>query len=113
MTKAIEAYGVDLAEFERHCTFRPEQYQKGVDSLIVLDMVRLAERGVFDVAVLVAGDRDLAGAVRAAQEAGARVIVAHPERAGVATELRQLADTLVVVERDHLSRMVVEDANTP
>jgi uncharacterized LabA/DUF88 family protein len=110
--KAIEACGVDLAEFERHYTFRPEQYQKGVDSLIVLEMVRLADRGVFDVAVLVAGDRDLARAVREAQEAGACVIVAHPDRAGAATELRQLADTLVAIDGDQLSRMIVEDANT-
>lgn len=109
--KAIEACGVELAEFERHFTFRPEQYQKGVDSLIVLDLVRLAERRAYDVAVLIAGDRDIAPAVRAVQDAGAKVIVAHPEGAGVATELRQLADHVEPIDADSLSRIVLESSS--
>lgn len=108
--KAIEACGVELAEFEKHFTFRPEQYQKGVDSLIVPDLVRLAERRAYDVAVLIAGDRDIAPAVRVVQDAGAKVIVAHSEGAGVATELRQLADHLEPIGADFLANMIVEAA---
>jgi uncharacterized LabA/DUF88 family protein len=48
----------------------------------------------------VAGDRDLAEAVRAAQDAGRRVVLAHPHGAGVAGELRELADEVVTIERE-------------
>jgi len=57
-----------LKEFDAHWTFRPERQQKGVDTLIALDMVRLAGRAVCSTAVLISGDRDLAEAVRAAQD---------------------------------------------
>jgi uncharacterized LabA/DUF88 family protein len=53
-----------LAVFNRHWTWRPERRQKGVDTLITLDLVRLAQCGAFHTAVLVAGDRDLAEPVR-------------------------------------------------
>jgi uncharacterized LabA/DUF88 family protein len=56
---AIVASGWDITEFEKHFDFRPAFEQKGVDSLMVLDMVRLAQRRAHDTAVLVAGDRDL------------------------------------------------------
>ena len=105
--RAVEKCGVTQADFEAHFTFRPELFQKGVDSRIVLDLVRLAERGVYDTAVLIAGDRDLAEAVRAAQDAGCRVLVAFPEGAGVAVELRQLADELIMIPKPHLEKMVV------
>ena len=68
-----------LAEFDRHWTFRPNRQQKGVDTLIALDMVRLAGRSVCATMVLVAGDRDFAEVVRASQDFGTRVLVATPE----------------------------------
>ena len=84
-----------MTEFERHWSFRSERQQKGVDTLIALDMVRLAGRFGYSTAVLVAGDRDLAEAVRAAQDFGAQVFVATPNRASVARELAQLADDVI------------------
>lgn len=84
-----------VAEFSRHWTFWPERQQKGVDTLIALDLVRLAGRAAFDTAVLVAGDRDLAEAVRATQDFGRRVVVATPARRSVARELAQLADDVI------------------
>jgi uncharacterized LabA/DUF88 family protein len=49
-------------------------HQKGVDVLLAVDMVRKAAMGQFDVAVLVAGDGDLAPAVAAAKGAGKTVL---------------------------------------
>ena len=91
--------GVDsdqlLAEFRKRWTFYPERQQKGVDTLVALDLVRLASRGNLGTAVLLAGDRDLAEAVRAAQDFGQRVVVATPLRQSLARELEQLADEVL------------------
>lgn len=84
-----------IREFRQQWTFYPERQQKGVDTLVALDLVRLAGRGNFGTAVLLAGDRDLAEAVRAAQDFGQRVVVATPSRRSVARELAQLADEVV------------------
>jgi uncharacterized LabA/DUF88 family protein len=102
---ALRPMDINLEEFEKHFTFRPELGQKGVDTLITLDLVSLAQRRVFDTAVLIAGDRDLAEPVRVAQGEGRRVIVALPKKAGIATELRHLADEVVTIEDDTLKTM--------
>ena len=95
-----------VAEFSRHWTFRPERQQKGVDTLIALDLVRLAGRSAFDTAVLVAGDRDLAEAVRATQDFGRRVVVATPSRKSVARELAQLADDIIDLDQATVRSML-------
>ena len=68
VANAAEELGLDptelLAEFDKRWEFRPVRQQKGVDTLIALDLVRLAGRGVIDTAVLVSGDRDFAEAIR-------------------------------------------------
>lgn len=68
--------------------------------------VRLAGNGVYDVAVLITGDRDLAGAVQAVQELGCQVVLATPKLESTAKELRQLADEIVVVDTDALRQML-------
>ncbi len=80
--------------------------QKGVDTLIVLDLVRLAQRRAYDTAFLIAGDRDLAEAVRVAQEEGRRVVLLHPSGGGVATELRHLADEVRSLDETDLKLML-------
>jgi uncharacterized LabA/DUF88 family protein len=105
--RAIEECGWDIAEFEQRFTFRPDFSQKGVDTRIALDLVRLGEREAYDMAILLAGDRDLAEAVRAAQDAGRRVVVAVPRGAGFATELRQLADQVLTLEEEDLRTMIL------
>lgn len=94
------------SEFRRHWDFRPERRQKGVDTLITLDLVRLAGQGVFDTAVLISGDRDLAEAVRAAQDLGAHVVAATPNRRSVARELSELVDDIIDLDRETLGRML-------
>jgi len=86
-----------LDAFDHRWQFRPIRQQKGVDTLIALDMVRLAQRPVYNTAVLIAGDRDLAEAVRTAQDFGVKVLVATPRSQGVAHELVQLADGVITV----------------
>lgn len=81
--------------FDAHWEFRPTRQQKGVDTLMTLDLVRLAGRAIFGHAILISGDRDLAEPVRTAQDYGVRVVIATPSMRGLAKELRQLADGVV------------------
>jgi uncharacterized LabA/DUF88 family protein len=94
------------AEFERHFQWVPQRSQKGVDSLIVLDLVRLAGRGVCSTAVLIAGDRDLAEAVRTAQDFGVRVVVVVPTGQGLADELACLADEVKTMDDSAIRSML-------
>lgn len=102
---ALVNCGVELAEFEKHYEFRLSLTQKGVDSRIVLDIVRFAERRAYDRAILIAGDGDLAEAVQVAQDNGAKFVVAHPRNAGVAPDLRHLADEIIQFEKHELEKM--------
>ena len=95
-----------LEEFNRHWTFYPEREQKGVDTLIALDMVRLASRAVCATMILISGDRDLAEAVRAAQDFGVRVLVATPNRESLAREVAQIADDIIEIDTGYLGRML-------
>lgn len=95
-----------LAEFDRHWRFRPNRQQKGVDTLIALDMVRLAGRSVCETMVLIAGDRDFAEVVRASQDFGTRVLVATPKRGSVSREIAQLADEVIDVTEDEVRQML-------
>jgi len=104
--QAIANCGVALVDFEKHFQFRPVTQQKGVDTLIVLDLVRLAQRRAYDTVFLIAGDRDLAEAVRVAQDEGRRVVLLHPAGGGVATELRYLADEVQALDEPTLRQML-------
>jgi hypothetical protein len=69
--------------------------QKGVDSLIVTDMIALARNGAISDAVLVSGDEDLRVGVQQAQEFGIRVhlVGIKPSRGNQSLFLLQEADT--------------------
>ena len=97
-----------LAEFDKNWTFYPERQQKGVDTLITLDMVRLASRSAFGTAVVISGDRDLAEVVRTVQDYGVRVLIATPNRASVASEVRQLADDVIDIEPKDVQNMLTD-----
>ena len=77
-----------------------------MDTLIALDMVRLAGRSVCATMVLVAGDRDFAEVVRASQDFGTRVLVATPKRGSVSREVAQLADDVIDISEDEIRRML-------
>ena len=95
-----------IDEFRRHWTFRPERQQKGVDTLIALDMVRLAGRSICSTMVLVAGDRDFAEVVRTVQDFGVRVFVATPNKVSVAREVAQLADGIINISTAEIQQML-------
>ena len=69
--------------------------QKGVDSLIVTDMITLARNGAIAECVLLSGDEDLRVGVQLAQEHGVRVhlLGIKPARGSQSLFLRQEADT--------------------
>lgn len=69
--------------------------QKGVDSLIVSDLIELARNRAISDAILVSGDEDVRIAVQIAQAYGVRIhlLGMHPARASQSALLRQEADT--------------------
>lgn len=69
--------------------------QKGVDSLIVTDMISLARNGAMSDAVLLSGDEDIRVGVQQAQEFGVRVhlLGIKPSRGSQSLLLMQEADT--------------------
>jgi len=77
-----------LAEYEG------KKFEKGVDIMLVTDMLVFAHREVYDVAVLVAGDGDYVYAVKALKEMGKRVEVAFFNDS-CSRELRLSADRTV------------------
>ncbi len=54
--------------------------QKGVDTLVVLDLVRLAQLRAYDIALIIAGDRDLAEALRVVADDHARRVILSASR---------------------------------
>lgn len=69
--------------------------QKGVDSLIVTDMIELARQRAICEAILLSGDEDVRIGVQIAQNYGVRVhlLGIHPARGSQSPTLRQEADT--------------------
>jgi len=104
LRRALDACGVDQGQFAKHFDLskHAELTQKGVDTLLVLDLVRLGRRGAYDIAVLFSGDRDIVEAVREAQSEGRRVILLSPGPDAVSRELRELADDVVVLDAAQL-----------
>jgi uncharacterized LabA/DUF88 family protein len=70
--------------------------QKGVDSLIVTDLIELARNGAITDAVIVSGDEDLRIAVQVAQSFGVRVhiLAAGDPKKNVSTSLQMEADSV-------------------
>ncbi len=83
--------------------------QKGVDTLVVLDLVRLAQLRAYDIALIIAGDRDLAEALRVvADDHARRVILFSVEGSPPAQELVHAADDHGVIRANYLPMLVGE-----
>lgn len=82
--------------------------QKGVDSLIVTDMIELARNNSICDAVLLSGDEDVRIGVQIAQNYGVAVhlIGIHPARGSQSPALRQEADTNTEWDKDAVSRFL-------
>jgi uncharacterized LabA/DUF88 family protein len=82
--------------------------QKGVDSLIVTDMIELARINSISDAVLLSGDEDVRIGVQIAQSYGVSVhlIGIHPARGSQSPALRQEADTNSEWDMETVSRFL-------
>ena len=83
--------------------------QKGVDSLIVTDMIALARNRAISDAVLLSGDEDLRVGVQQAQEFGVRVhlLGIQPSRGSQSLLLLQEADTTCEWGKNDLASFLV------
>lgn len=115
LNKMVSDLGQDpiqfINELEKNGAFKPEHKQKGVDTLLVLDLVMLAQQGKIDKAVLITGDGDFTEAVRVAQNLGTRVSVATPNRNSVARDLSKLADNIIDLDQETLNKMTTVPPN--
>lgn len=81
--------------------------QKGVDTLLVLDLVRLAQLHAYDTAILVAGDGDFAEPLRVvADDYARRTVLCTPKDGSVADDLRAAADVHGEFHEGHLRRIL-------
>ncbi len=79
--------------------------QKGVDSLIVRDLMRLSQNHAISTAYLLGGDEDLRQGMVEAQDMGVRVVLVGIEPFGQQNQASTLvrdADELVVLGREDL-----------
>lgn len=86
----------------------PSGQQKGVDSLIVTDMVELARNRAITDAVLMSGDEDVRIGVQIAQSFGVRVhlLGIEPSRGNQSSPLRQEADTTAEWSRVYIREIL-------
>ena len=80
--------------------------QKGVDTLIAVDMLVGAFSALFDIAILVAGDADFVPVVEEVKRRGVMVAVAG-SAASVADDLRRAADRYIELHPSWLAPMQV------
>lgn len=91
----------------RNCGAKHERLQeKGVDMRIGVDMLALASKNNYDVAVLVTGDGDLCEAVQAVKDLGKHVEVATFP-IGRSDELAQVADVITTLTATAMSGLYV------
>ena len=72
--------------------------QKGVDALLAVEMLEGAFSGIYDVAVLVAGDADFVPVLEAVRRRGVMVAVAAAQES-IAGDLRRAADRFIEIDQ--------------
>jgi uncharacterized LabA/DUF88 family protein len=80
--------------------------QKGVDTLLAIDMVSKAYTNQYEVAILVSGDSDLEPVVRAVKETGKRVCGAFVTGSAAEHLVRQF-DKRLELKRERLSKYLL------
>lgn len=87
---------------ECHHKFKKTTYeQKGVDSLIALDLITLATRNAYDIAILVGGDQDFIHSVKEVRMIGKRVENAFVEQ-GWSPALKDVVDKTILLDEEFL-----------
>lgn len=82
--------------------------QKGVDSLIVTDLIELARLKSISDAILLSGDEDVRVGVLIAQNHGVRVhlVGIHPARGSQSPQLMQESDTTIELDKSVVGRFL-------
>jgi len=78
--------------------------EKGIDVMLVTDLLHFAWNDRYDVAVLVSGDSDFAYALQAVKNMGKHVEVAYFE-SNVSRDLLDVADNKHLLDRDFLKEL--------
>ena len=89
--------------------------QKGVDSLIVTDLIELARQKAICDAVLLSGDEDVRVGVQIAQNYGVRIhlLGIHPSRGSQSPQLLLEADTTQEWDQVEIRRFLSERTHSP
>jgi hypothetical protein len=89
--------------------------QKGVDSLIVTDLIELARNRAIADAIIVSGDEDLRVAVQVAQSFGVRVhvLAAGDPKGNVSAALQMEADSVAAVPEQWFKDNLVVASSSP
>jgi len=77
--------------------YQSTPFEKGIDVMLVTDMLTFAHNNLYDTAVLVSGDKDFTYAIHSLHTMGKTVEVAAFSHT-LATELQQAADTTVLLD---------------
>lgn len=78
--------------------------EKGVDTKLAVDMLMLAYKKMFDVAILVSGDGDFVPVVEGIQDLGKEVINAYfQEKGREGYHLRKVCDDFIKLDKDYLA----------
>ena len=86
----LDKFEVRLGRLQYDGHGRPTQ--KGVDMKLGIDLVQMSMKGDLDTAILIAGDSDFLYAVEKAQEANAKVRLAHFPGSSINKEFQQSFD---------------------
>ncbi len=80
-----------------HATGKPMAIEKGVDVCLATELISLAFRNTYDLAIIVSGDRDFLEAVRIVKSLGKIIVIASfPQN--TASDLKAEADKYVDLE---------------
>jgi uncharacterized LabA/DUF88 family protein len=99
---ALDRLGVDRADLDKVFPLHPELVQKGVDTLMAVDLVTLAYRNAVRTVCMITGDRDLEPALSVVANLGCRIVLVTLPGKGTSTAVRGLADEVVALGVDDL-----------
>lgn len=80
-------------------------HQKGIDTMLSLDMYRMAMADAYDIAYLVTGDEDMVHAVNLVQDLGKSVHLHVVNRSALSEALGMAVDDVNQIDEDHVKKM--------
>ena len=80
--------------------------QKGVDTLIAIDMITKAYLNHYDVAYLVAGDGDFVNVVKAVKNYTGKIVIGVFEPTSTSEELLRVFDLRRPISKEEISRIL-------